>query len=274
MRRRQRNFARPHEVEVIVCGLVDLLLVRRKEARSFHRLPAHQDGRDHRREPIREQEVEHVAAQRQPQQRPGALQIREARSRGARAPLDVDDAERFADVEVILRLEVELRQLADAIQLDVVLVARSRRHALVWDVRYLEQHVAELRRRCGLLCFERGDLIGQALQPCELSGLLRALQRRDALVALLPLRAQLVDPCLRRAAARVRLEDGVDRIRAAAPREGSSNGIGIFADQLEIKHRDAPPAGTTPTPSPRGSWCEAIRSRTGPAARRRGLPCR
>ena len=58
-------------------------------------------------------QVEHIGDQRPLEARPGAAEHVEARTGDLDAALEVDDAERRAQVPVRFRLEIEFRQLAN-----------------------------------------------------------------------------------------------------------------------------------------------------------------
>ena len=151
---------------------------------------------------------------------PAPEQDRKARAGNLRRALEIEDAERRAEIPVRLRLEVERARLADAAHFDVVGRARADRHARVRQVR--QHHAARRcaaarRRRAGrsscLICCARARLaswIGvvsspwrfaraisspevfcSALQPFDLGNqpAARGLERRDLLERLVGIEA-------------------------------------------------------------------------------------
>ena len=88
-------------------------------------------------------QIEHEVDQRARQPRAGAAQHREAGAGNLRGALEIENAERGAEIPVRLRLEVERARLAVRAGLPVVCGALADRHARVRQVR---QHQERLRR--------------------------------------------------------------------------------------------------------------------------------
>jgi hypothetical protein len=76
----QRHLGGPDEVEVVVRGGEDLLLVGGEEPRAVHRLLADEDRRHHRGVAVLHRDVEGVADQCELEQRSLALEVGEPRS--------------------------------------------------------------------------------------------------------------------------------------------------------------------------------------------------
>ena len=90
-------------------------------------------GRDERDEPRGERAVEAQVHERELEARADALEEVEARARHLGAALHVDRVEQLAELEVVARLELERRDLADLAQHDEVVLAAGR-HAVDDDV--------------------------------------------------------------------------------------------------------------------------------------------
>jgi hypothetical protein len=76
--RRERHLGSAREVELVSLDPVDVDLVGGKEAGSVHRLLAHEHGRQHRREPLRDEAVEREAVEGELDERRLADSVREA----------------------------------------------------------------------------------------------------------------------------------------------------------------------------------------------------
>src|SRR5581483_7300060 len=84
-------------------------------------------------------QVEHEIDQRAGQLRAGAAENGEARTREPRRALEIEDAERRAEIPMRLRLEIEASRLAVPAHFDVVVSALADRHARVrqiWQVQH------------------------------------------------------------------------------------------------------------------------------------------
>jgi hypothetical protein len=104
----ERDLGRPDEVEVVVAGEEQLLLVGREEAGAVHGRLAHQHRGDHRHVAVPAGDVDRVADQRELEQRPLALEVGEAGARHLGATREVDGPGGLEQVDVVARLEVEV----------------------------------------------------------------------------------------------------------------------------------------------------------------------
>ena len=89
----ERDLGGAREVELVGLERVDVRPVGREEAGAVHRLLAHEHGRQHRREPVRNRAVEREAVERQREERGVADQEAEARARQARGALELEAAD-------------------------------------------------------------------------------------------------------------------------------------------------------------------------------------
>ena len=124
--RDQRDLGGAGQVQVVVGGAEDLLLVGGQEAGPEHRLPPDQHRRDHGHEPGRRQPVHGEADQGELEQRPRPDQVAEAGPGHLGRPDGVDRAQQLAQLQVVADGEVEVPRGADPAQLDRVLLAAGR----------------------------------------------------------------------------------------------------------------------------------------------------
>ena len=127
MHGRQGHLGRAGEVELVALDPVEVDLLGGEEAGAVHRVLADEHGREHRREPGGSEAVEREAVERELEQRGRADAVDEARAGDLGAALGVDPGE----LQVVARLEGERRRLADAAQLDGVLVREAVRGARI-----------------------------------------------------------------------------------------------------------------------------------------------
>ena len=124
VQRRERNLTRAHQIEIVVGGLIDLLLVRRKEPCCLHRVAAHQHGGNDGREALGDDAARHPLHERELEQRALAHQVREARPAHLDRLLGLDEADTDAELGVIEGSG--LAWLADDAQHLVVVLAAHR----------------------------------------------------------------------------------------------------------------------------------------------------
>ncbi len=161
-----------------------------------------------------------------------------ARAGQTRSALEVDAAQRLTDLDMVTRFEIQLRRLAGALDLDIVLLARTVGHGLGRDVRQIEYQMVE--RGTDLLQF--GLTLPQLLGDC---GHLR-LQRLDVLTGGLGLAdrlrasvaqiAQFFDTRLDRFASRLQRRELLHIEVIAAPRQAARDALEIVSQQLGIEH--------------------------------------
>ena len=165
----ERHLRRAHEVQVVVRQVVDLARVRAEEAGARHDLRPHQRGRDHEREPVGRGLRRRHVEQRDLELRADALEEVEARAADLRAAFHVDRAELRAQVEVVLRLEVEHARLTDGLDDHEVVLAADRR-VRVHQVRDPAQELLDLVVGGVLLGLGGLDLGGQVLRLDQQGG--------------------------------------------------------------------------------------------------------
>ena len=240
----ERHLAGTNEKEIVVFEAIDALAIGREEARREHRLLAHQDRRHNRSKATLAELVESHSRNRPPEACNVAGQVAEARARRAGTALHVDAAAR--QLEVVKRLKIEGRNLADNTQLARVLIRIAKRRIGVGEVWHDQQRSVELlinslerlletiervlqrthlgRDRIGLLCSSR-IVLG------------RALQLPNRLGRTIALGAELVDLHLQRAALRIERQHRIQQRRIATTRQRLADHVGIAADEAEINHR-------------------------------------
>ncbi len=185
-------------------------------------------------------QVEHEVDQGAREPRAGAAQHRESRGRDFRGPLEVENAERFAQIPVRQRLEVERARLTVPANLDVVGRGPADRHARVRQVRQPEQRTAALILDRGELVVEHLDLLRAFAVGVAHRGRVEPLARRTRdLVArrvLLTLEAFDLgnDPAPRRLERREVLERPV-RIDPTIA-QTCTDEFGVFAHEDRVEH--------------------------------------
>ena len=165
------------DVEQIVCEL-------RQLSRAHERVGVHEIRHvDLAVAVLAGMHVQHELHQRAMQTRNGPVQRHEAAAGQPARELEVDAAEHRAEIDVILRLEIERRRLAPAALLAIVLLALADRHALVNEIWDAERDVVDPRL----------DRVEPRLGGLELLAELAHLgdQRRDVLARRLGLADRL-----------------------------------------------------------------------------------
>ena len=122
----------------------------------------------------------------------------------------------------------ELRDLADAADLDRVLLADAVRNRRIRRVRDAERQLVSGRLGGGELLLRRLQLLLDLLQLLELLGRRLAFQLRPA--------AQLVHARDERAPALVGLEQRVERLRRSLARERGTDAVGVGSGCAEVDH--------------------------------------
>ena len=100
----QRHLGGADEIEVVGLEPVDLLGVRAEESGARHDLRPHQHRRNHQREAVLRRQLRGQLQQPELQQRAGAGEEVEPRAGHLRAALHVDQPERLAELDVVLRV--------------------------------------------------------------------------------------------------------------------------------------------------------------------------
>ncbi len=157
----QRHFGRADKVEVVAFHPIDLVGVGAQKTRTGHHLRAHQHRRDHRDEAVVDRQPQSQLQQTQLQQGAPPGQEVEPGAGHFGAALHVEEAQRLADFEMVLRV-VDRRRLPDHVE-DTVVVLPAGGHPVDDDVR--DRHVGGRERRLGvgLSGFGGLDLLGQFL---------------------------------------------------------------------------------------------------------------
>ena len=138
---RQRHFSGRHQKQVPVAGNLEQvrLELRQVAGAGERRRVDHERRLDFGVAVLRRVELQHEVDERARELRAVADQHRKPRRRHLGAPLEVDDPERRTEIPVRLRREVEGPRRATAMDFDVVGAALPHRHALVREVRKVQQ---------------------------------------------------------------------------------------------------------------------------------------
>jgi hypothetical protein len=182
------------------------------------------------------QDVERVTDQRELDQHDVAEQVDEPRSARPHGPVDVEHAEELAELDVILRFEVEHRPLAVAADLDGVLVGEPVGRRRVRDVRRHGEHAAEVGLGDLELRFELLHARRHARDLLDQPPALVRLRATDLLGQPVLLRAEVLDLRRQRTPALVEAEQVVDGRLEPAPREARAVRLGVLADGADVEH--------------------------------------
>ncbi len=195
---------------------------------------------------VRDVEVEHPRDERPLQARTGAVQHVEARARHLRAALEVDDAERLADLPMRLRREVEGARRPDLAHHHIRVLVGSDRHVRVRQVRNLEHPRFEARLDLGDDDLGGGDLVaepfGRGDRPFALG---RVLDGADLLRRLPALGFQGLERCDGGAPLGVERQERIDLGRVDPDgREPAFHEVGLLADQSDVEHGRVVPSAS------------------------------
>ena len=232
----------------------------RQLRRAEHGVVAHQHRRlDLGIAVLHRVQVQHELLERARQPRERPLQHDEARARELRRRLEIHQAERLADLEMLLRREAvgKNRRLAVAAHLDIVVLVLAVGNVVERQVGDFGQRGLErgVRLALGRLHFGHGRLQPRHL-GLEIFGRLRVLarhRRADLLrsgVAPLLGALQIED---RGAPALVEGDQRFGARRQAAPGEPFVERLGIVADGPDVVHES--PEGQAPGAAPGRSAC-------------------
>lgn len=145
------NLRSPREIQLVSRRLVDLSLIGGKEACPVHGLLPYQHWGNDRNESLGLQAIDRKLDEGELEQSPLASQEGEPGSSNLGRPADVDDVQRLAESEMILGLELEVRDLAYRAQHQVGVVPTTGRGLRVDEVRKgLLDLVDLLRNLCQL----------------------------------------------------------------------------------------------------------------------------
>jgi hypothetical protein len=239
--RRERHLGGAGEVKVVPLDPVDVDLVGGEEARSVHGGFADEDGRQDRREALPRQPVESEPVERELREGRVAEPVSEAGAGHLGASLHVD----LGQLEVIARLEVELRRLGGPPDLFRVLVGEAVGGARIRRIGEAREELVASRR--GLLQRSVGllQLLLQTVEPLQL------FRRGFARSGRLPRSTQLIDARVRGSPALVGGEKLVEDLGRALAGKRRAPGFGIGACGANVDHaRESKTASITwATPS-------------------------
>ena len=269
VQRCQRHLGRADQEQVVLLDGVGLLARLREHAGALHRRLAHQHRRHHGQEALARQLVHAPLHHRQLQPHQVAQQVVEAAARHLRGGLDVDQAQSVGagQLEVILRLEPEVRLLAVGADGDRVILGHAVGGGRVGQVRHAQHQLAD-----ALGDLAQGALVGRLL------GLQLGLagdRDRGVLALLLGLgdglgRGVVRRPCLlhgglQSPALTVQLQECIDQLAGAAARQRFADAVRLRADQLRVDHdladTNASRKRATPSCSGPGTVASASSSR-------------
>ena len=234
---------------------IHLLTVAGAEARPEGGLLTDEHGRNHGHESLSDEAVQGPANQRELQQHGGPLEVGEPGARYLRSPFYVDDVEGFADVNVFTLIEVEDRDLAPLLDLEVVVIAIPVWHRFMWWIGQSQPGLVE----------DRVEVIRQFDQAPVLAGKTRRLsdgdllvvpgQGGDAFTGRLLLRSELLGPgsCCPSLGVEVGEGSKIDLDVTTSHRRGQA--IGVVTQQRQVQHQVH---GREPVTSPDGSLVRIV----------------
>jgi hypothetical protein len=161
------------------------------------------------------------------------------------------------EVQVVQRLEVELRAVPHLAQRDVVLLRLTVRGIRIGEVRQREQQLVALLAQLGELRleflelgFERAGCLTRLLElrVVRLAGARRLLDLARELVLLRPDR---VDPGIQLTPSLIEAQELVELLGRASPGQRRARRLRIAADLLEVERGSAP---REPLRARRSSW--------------------
>lgn len=231
--------------------MVDVLRGLAEEARALHGARADQRRGQHRDEAglggLRDRRVD----ERQLQEGADAGEVVEARAGHLGAALDVDGAQRLAELQVVLGLEALGGEVTDGpvrLQDDEVLLAADRDVGM-HEVAEQEREALGLLVGLVLLGVGRLDVGGQLARLLQQLGLLVARGLGDELAERLLLGTELVEADAGRPAPLVGRQERVDeRDVLSTGALGRAHTVGVLTEQAKVNHAvKATGAGIRPT---------------------------
>ncbi len=236
MVRRQRDLRRTDQVEVLALDPVDVVGGLAQEAGALHRPRLDQRRGDHLGEAGVAGLVHRHVDQGQLELGADAGEEVEAAARHLGAALEVDGAEHPAELDVVARLEVELRLRADRLD-DAVVVLAARRRLVGRDVGDLHQRRPPQVLGLGLRRLGGLDPRRELLGLLEQRGLLVRCGLRDLLAERLLLGAQPLVLGDGRAPRLVGGDRPVDHlVGQAALGLGGSDAVGFLTQETGVDH--------------------------------------
>ena len=151
---------------------------------------------------------------------------------------------------MILRLEIELRQIAVPADLDRVLVGEPVGSARVRQVGRGRQEQGERGFGFGELRLEFLQLGAHLGDLADQRSLLIAGGPADRLRCAILLRSELLDAPGQLAASFVRRQQLIDALRQTPPGERRAERLRVFPDQLDVEHPVTPSLGWASSPPP------------------------
>jgi hypothetical protein len=150
----------------------------------------HQDRGHDRREPLVHEEVHREPDERELEYHSATDEVDEARPRRFRGALRVEDPQSLPELDVLLRLEIELRLVPDLALHDVVVLGQAGRNGLVREVGEIGGGRPELLGDLVQLRLEGLDPVGQLLGRCDRGGTVVGSRLTDRLGGLVVFGAQ------------------------------------------------------------------------------------
>jgi hypothetical protein len=234
----ERHLRRRDE-PAVVGGAEEVLAELRQLTGPVERLAAHKVGRnDLLIAVLFRVQVDHELRQRPVQARQGALQDREARARHAACRLELKAAKGLAELEMLLYLEGEGLRLAPAAHFLVRALVGADGNVGVGQVRDAREQVFQRLPRFRLLLLQFAETAFQAghLGDLGLGILTGAFLLADPLGGVVALCLQFLQLRDGGAARLVERDDLRGQGLGAPVAQGLVEGVGIFANPLEIKH--------------------------------------
>ena len=185
-------------------------------------------------------QIEHELRDRPLKPRKALLQHDEARARHPCGSFEIHLAERFAELVMLLGLEIHSRFFAPAAQLHIGAFVRTDRHIRRRQIRNLRQFLIELFLEPALFVFALLNLLLQPRhfghQRLRLRLVFLGLGLPDQLGCLVPPRLRLLQPRQHRAQFRIRLKDFRAHGRKAAPLQPLVEGLRVVANGFDVMH--------------------------------------
>ncbi len=146
----ERDFGGGNEPEAVARRKL-ILTEFRQLRRAEHRLVAHQQRRAHLRVAVRlRMQIEHELRQRALKPRQRAFVHHETRAGNFRRRVEIHQAERLTEVEMLFRGEVKSARFAPARDFDIIVLVNAIRHIVARRVRERGERIVEFGDRISL----------------------------------------------------------------------------------------------------------------------------